>query len=80
MKIRTLILLTTLSLVGAPAIPVRLAAQGASSEITPFEAPGAGSAGGSGGGTFLSSINDGVAVTGHYTDANKVNHGFLRAP
>jgi hypothetical protein len=35
--------LTTLTLVGVQAIPVRLAAQSASSEITIFDAPGAGS-------------------------------------
>ncbi len=80
MKIRTLILLTTLSLVGAPAIPVRLAAQGASSEITPFDAPGAGAAPGSGFGTFPTSISNRGMVTGHYVDANNVYHGFLRAP
>lgn len=80
MKFGTLTLLTTLTLVGVPAIPVRLDAQSASSEITIFDAPGAAAAAGSGFGTFPTNINDGGTITGHYTDANNVNHGFLRAP
>ena len=80
MKFGTLTFLTTLTLVGVPAIPVHLAAQSASSEITIFDAPGAGTAPGSGFGTFPTSINDGGSITGHYTDANNVNHGFLRTP
>jgi hypothetical protein len=80
MKFGTLTFLTTLTLVGMPAIPVRLAAQSASSEITIFDAPGAAAAAGSGSGTFPNSINDAGAITGHYTDAKTVNHGFLRNP
>jgi hypothetical protein len=49
-------------------------------EFTTFEAPGAGSAAGSGSGTFPNSVNDAGAITGHYTDAKSVNHGFLRNP
>jgi hypothetical protein len=45
-----------------------------------FDVPGAGTAGGSGFGTFPESINAAGAVTGHYTDASNVNHGFLRSP
>jgi hypothetical protein len=80
MKFGTLTFLTTLALVGVPAIPVRLAAQSASSEITNFEAPGAGAAAGSGSGTFPTNINASGTITGHYTDAYNVNHGFLRTP
>lgn len=42
-----------------------------------FDAPGAGTAAGSGLGTFPESISDAGAITGQYTDANNVNHGFL---
>ena len=45
--------------------------------ITPFDAPGAGT--GAQQGTIASSINDVGAITGYYTDANLVYHGFLRA-
>jgi hypothetical protein len=61
-------------------IPVRLAAQSSSSEVITFDAPGAGTAAGSGFGTFATSINDGGTITGRYIDANNVNHGFLRSP
>jgi hypothetical protein len=80
MKFGTWICLTTVILVGVLAIPVRLAAQNASSEIITFDAPGASTTAGSGQGTFPDSINDGGAITGHYIDANNVNHGFLRSP
>ena len=49
--------------------------------IMTFEAPGAGS--GSYQGTFVSNfqcLNQLGAITGYYTDANSVNHGFLRRP
>lgn len=45
-----------------------------------FDAPGAAMVSGSGFGTFPESINDAGAITGHYTDANRVHHGFLRDP
>jgi hypothetical protein len=80
MKFGTLTFLTTVILFGVLPIPVRLAAQNASSEITIFDASGAGTAAGSGFGTFPESINDAGAITGHYTDAHNVNHGFLRSP
>jgi hypothetical protein len=49
-----------------------------SGEFTSFDAPGASSAAASGYGTFPESINDAGAITGHYTDAHGVIHGFLR--
>lgn len=48
--------------------------------FTTFDAPGAGTAEGSGFGTFPDSINDAGAITGHYVDAQGLNHGFLRLP
>jgi hypothetical protein len=45
-----------------------------------FDAPGASTTPGSGGGTFPSSINNAGAITGRYADAHNVNHGFLRSP
>lgn len=80
MKFATLTFLTTLTLAGVPAMPLRLAAQSASSDITIFDAPGAGAVAGSGSGTFPANINGGGTITGHYVDANHVNHGFLRTP
>jgi hypothetical protein len=80
MKFGTMTFLTTLTLTGVLTIPVRLAAQSSSSEVTTFDAPGAGAAAGSGFGTFPTSINDGGTITGRYIDANNVNHGFLRSP
>jgi len=64
---------------GSLAIPDRLAAQRiSSSDMSVFDAPGAGSAAGSGFGTFPLSINAGGTIVGHYTDENDVSHGFLR--
>jgi len=80
MKFGTVSFLTTLILTGVPLIAVRLAAQSANSEVTTFDAPGAGTAAGSGFGTFPTSINDGDTVAGHYVDAKNVIHGFLRSP
>src|SRR5260370_430462 len=80
MKFGTMAFLTTLILTGVLTIPVRLAAESSSSEVTTFDAPGAGTAAGSGFGTFATSINDGGTITGHYIDAHNVNHGFLRSP
>ena len=80
MKPGTMSFLTTLSLTGVLTIPVRLAAQSSSSEDTTFDAPGAGTAAGSGFGTFATSINDGGTITGRYIDAHNVNRGFLRSP
>src|SRR5580704_13526277 len=77
MKFGAMTLLTTLIVTGV--LTVRLAAQSSSSEDTTFDAPGAGTAAGSGFGTFPTSLNDGGAITGHYIDANNVNHGFLRS-
>jgi hypothetical protein len=51
-----------------------------SGEFTTFDAPGASSAAASGYATFADSINDAGAITGHYTDAHGVIHGFLRIP
>src|SRR6266853_2471644 len=80
MEFRALTFLTTVILSGVLTIPVRLAAQNPGSEITIFDAPGASSAAGSGNGTLPRSINAGGAIIGNYTDANNVNHGFLRTP
>ncbi len=51
-----------------------------SGNFTTFDAPGAGAGADSGFGTFADSINDAGAVTGHYIDAQGLNHGFLRIP
>ena len=52
----------------------------ASGEFTTFDAPGASIAAASGDGTFPESINAAGAITGHYTDAKGLYHGFLRGP
>jgi len=80
MKFGTLTFLTTVTFLGVLAIPVRLAAENPSYPTTTFDAPGAGTAPGSGSGTFARSINAAGAITGHYADGLAVNHGFLRAP
>ncbi len=80
MKFGTLTFLTTVALFGVLPVPVRLAAQNASSEIINFDAPGAGKTAGSGQGTFPDSISEAGAITGHYIDSKNVNHGFLRVP
>jgi hypothetical protein len=80
MKFGTSTFLSTVILFGVLPIPVRLAAQNASSEIINFDAPGAGKTAGSGWGTLPDSINDAGANTGHYIDSINVNHGFLRNP
>ena len=49
-------------------------------KFTTFDAPGAGTADDSGFGTYPDSINDAGAITGHYIDAQGLNHGFLRLP
>ncbi len=48
--------------------------------IATFDAPGAGTVGrlGGGQGTLPMTINAEEAITGFYTDANHVVHGFLR--
>jgi hypothetical protein len=51
-----------------------------SGNFTTFDAPGAGTDAGSDFGTFPESINDAGAITGHYIDAQGLNHGFLRIP
>jgi hypothetical protein len=80
MKFGTLTFLTTVISFGVLLIPVRLAAQNASSEIISFDAPGASSVAASGYGTFPKRINDAGAITGHYTDAHNVSRGFVRSP
>jgi len=67
-------------LIGVLLIPVRLAAQAASSEFISFDAPGASSVTASFDGSVAQSINDAGAITGHYVDANTLYHGFLRTP
>jgi hypothetical protein len=62
-KFGTMSFLTTLILSSVLTIPVRLAAQSSSSEVTTFDAPGAGTAAGSGFGTFPTSRNDGGTIT-----------------
>jgi len=49
-------------------------------EFTTFAAPRAGSTVGSGSGTLPDGINVAGVITGHNSDANSVNHGFLRNP
>jgi hypothetical protein len=51
-----------------------------SGNFTTFDVPGAGTDAGSGFGTFPDSINDAGAITGHYIDAQGLNHGFLLIP
>ena len=80
MKFGTMTFLSAVILTAVLTIPVRLAAQSSSAEIISFDAPGAGTAAGSGLGTFPKNINAGGAVIGNYTDANNVSHGFLRSP
>ncbi len=46
--------------------------------ITPFDAPGAGTGGGQG--TFPAGINLFGTTEGNYLDASNVSHGFVRAP
>lgn len=46
----------------------------ANGTITSFDVPGASQ------GIFALSINPMGAITGYYTDASGVNHGFLRTP
>jgi hypothetical protein len=53
-------------------------AGGATTTITTFDAPGAGTAAGQG--TLPSGINPSGAITGFTRDANSARHGFLRAP
>jgi hypothetical protein len=80
MKIRTVTFLTAVTLFGVLPIPALLAAQNTGSKIISFDAPGAGTTAGSGFGTFPESINKAGAITGHFTDANDLHHGFLRSP
>jgi hypothetical protein len=80
MKFGTLTFLTTVILLCVLPIPVRLAAQNASSEVITFDAPGANSIAGSLDGTFPGNINNGGTITGIYVDSNNVSHGFLRTP
>lgn len=80
MQFRPLILMSALTMFGGPMIPARLAAQNTTSEIISFAAPGAGTAAGSGSGTFPESMNDTGVITGRYVDRNTVYHGFLRSP
>lgn len=49
-------------------------------EFITLDAPGASSVPASGYGTFPQSMNDGGTITGHYTDAAGVTHGFVRIP
>ncbi len=80
MKFGTFTFLTAVILLGVLSIPLRLAAQNLSSGIITFDVPGASAVAGSLDGTFPDSINDAGAITGHYTDAHGLNHGFLRIP
>jgi hypothetical protein len=80
MKFETVTFLTTVTLFCALPIPVGLAALNANSEIIPFDAPGVISIAASGYGTFPESINDAGVITGHYTDAQALIHGFVRSP
>jgi hypothetical protein len=61
---------------GTLVMGISVSAQGPT--ITTFDAPGAGT--GPGQGTMGIAINPAGVIAGAYTDANGVNHGFLRAP
>jgi hypothetical protein len=78
MKFRTMTFLTAVTLFAVLLQPVRLVAQNASSKIISFDVPGAGTTAGSGFGTFPAGINKAGAITGHFTDAHGLCHGFLR--
>jgi hypothetical protein len=80
MIFRTATFLIAVALIGVLLNPARLVAQNASSKIISFDAPGAGRTAGSGFGTFPASINKAGAITGHFTDAHGLCHGFLRGP
>ena len=49
-------------------------------KFTTFEAPGADTTAGSFNGTSPSSINDLGVITGSFSDATGLNHGFIRTP
>ena len=51
----------------------------ADGQFTVFDAPGASAIPGSGEGTLPESIDAAGVVTGHYTDAHTVRHGFVRS-
>ena len=70
---------SAITVVGALALPVHLAAQNAVPGIITFDAPGADTAANDFDGTFPSSINDWGVITGSYIDANNVYHGFERS-
>jgi len=74
MKSRTLTLISGMTLFAAMAISVPLSAQ---PHITTFSAPHAGK--GYQQGTFPLDNNVGGAITGYYSDARNVYHGFVRA-
>ena len=78
MKFRTMTFLTAVTLFAVLLQPVSLVAQNASSKIISFDVPGAGTTAGSGFGTFPAGINKAGAITGHFTDAHGLCHGFLR--
>ena len=77
----SLIAVATLAAIGAA---TQIAAAGEHGRMIEFDAPGAttsvSAACGSTCGTQALANNDAGAVTGAYTDANVVSHGFLRAP
>jgi len=52
----------------------------ADGRITNFDAPGAGTNGSQGQGTYPEAINDRGEVAGQYIDSNDVQHGFVRTP
>lgn len=78
MRFRPFTFLTAVISFAGSMIPAHLAAQNTNSDIVTWDAPGAGTT--SNFGTFPRSINDTGAITGHYTDANRVSHGLLRTP
>ena len=79
MKFGTVTCLTTVISFGVLSMPARLPAHSSSGIIT-FDAPGAIPVAGSFDGTVPESINEAEAITGHYIDAQGLNHGFLRIP
>jgi hypothetical protein len=82
MKLSALGLSAALTLLGAFAVPASLSAHEEGSNITTFDAPGAGTGAYQGTGCFgcTFGVNQSGAIAGTYLDANNVFHGFLRNP
>jgi len=82
MKLHTLALSATLTLLGALSIAASAIAQEVNAEIITFDPPGAGTGAYQGTGCFgcTFGMNQSGAIAGTYLDADNVFHGFLRNP